>query len=526
MPIIQVPVTNNEEKIYYHEPNRRIRTIDLNTLSGASLADSNLLLLMQLAKGLTGNFDPLVNTYLGFKIATYTPNNISTNIGYVVKNDGSSDGVYTMPALTLTPNSGAWWGFYEIEFVQTTSDNVGLDFFDGVVGSFASSPTRKVFQLNIYENFNNTATFPTLTPGRVKWIEYKRSGASPADVIVSVNNLISKNQVSLSGFQTGDVKYSMKPGDGVDWVTCTGGVIPNTNIDLISFLREATINPTPLSFTALDSDSGLVRLTLPALTNLKNVRFGADPKYSCVSILSSTGSVSPVSSGVYRINNIVGNQITLQLAYSVAFAGATGTFDINPFANEDAAGGGARTPFPDFIRGQGATGDIDRLVNTYQDSQVENHTHSESLSVNSTITGTATGTTGAVNTLGGGVHRHNVFSNQSSSTPKLNTVPTPDKIPAVVDAPIGGDPSASYSMIAGGIEPTVGMTSMEKDPVSLNDAQGHLHGIPPLTITLNTASLGITTTSSLTIGSYGGNDPDNPNKTRPDNLSLYLLIKT
>lgn len=525
MPIIQVPVTNNEEKIYYHEPNRRIRTIDLNTLSGASLADSNLLLLMQLAKGLTGNFDPLVNTYLGFKIATYTPNNISTNIGYVVKNDGSSDGVYTMPALTLTPNSGAWWGFYEIEFVQTTSDNVGLDFFDGVVGSFASSPTRKVFQLNIYENFNNTATFPTLTPGRVKWIEYKRSGASPADVIVSVNNLISKNQVSLSGFQTGDVKYSMKPGDGVDWVTCTGGVIPNTNIDLISFLREATINPTPLSFTALDSDSGLVRLTLPALTNLKNVRFGGDPKYSCVSILSSTGSVSPVSSGVYRINNIVGNQITLQLAYSVAFAGATGTFDINPFANEDAAGGGARTPFPDFIRGQGATGDIDRLVNTYQDGQVETHIHNTNLSVNTAIAGTATGNLSGTTGLDGH-HRHHAVTNEDSGA-DITTGSTITNVIAAKSTALAPS-QQQYILTKGTIEPDIGMTSLPKDPVSLalqNGSGNHAHSING-TVNLDTSSLGINTTSSLTMNAYGGNDPDNPNKTRPDNLSLYLLIKT
>lgn len=521
MPIIQVPVTNNEEKIYYHEPNRRIRTIDLNTLSGASLADSNLLILMQLAKGLTGNFDPLVNTYLGFKIATYTPNNISTNIGYVVKNDGSSDGVYTMPALTLTPNSGAWWGFYEIEFVQTTSDNVGLDFFDGVVGSFASSPTRKVFQLNIYENFNNTATFPTLTPGRVKWIEYKRSGASPADVIVSVNNLISKNQVSLSGFQTGDVKYSMKPGDGVDWVTCTGGVIPNTNIDLISFLREVTINPTPLSFTGLDSDSGLVRLTLPALTNLKNVRFGGDPKYACVSILSSTGSVSPVSSGVYRINNIVGNQITLQLAYNVSFAGATGTFDINPFANEDAAGGGARTPFPDFIRGQGATGDINRLVNTYEDGQVENHTHTPNLSVNSSLTGVASGNLSG-NTLPAGYHQHNIFG-QITTNNLLFTAGTPGIQPVSLRYAPGGGDIAAYDMVTSPSTPDRGITS---DPI-IGGAPSPTH-VHPINgnVFLDISSLGINTNSSLTLDNYGGQDNDNPNQTRPDNLSLYLLIKT
>lgn len=522
MPIIQVPVTNNEEKIYYHEPNRRIRTIDLNTLSGASLADSNLLILMQLAKGLTGNFDPLVNTYLGFKISTYTPNNISTNIGYVVKNDGSSDGVYTMPALTLTPNSGAWWGFYELEFVQTTSDNVGLDFFDGVVGSFATSPTRKVFQLNVYENFNNTAVFPTLTPGRIKWIEYKRSGASPADVIVSVNNLITKNQASLSGFQTGDVKYSMKPGDGVEWVTCTGGVIPNTNIDLISFLREVTINPTPLTFTALDSDSGLVRLTLPALTNLKNVRFGADPKYACVSILSSTGSVSPVTSGVYRINNIVGNQITLQLAYSVAFAGATGTFDINPYANEDAAGGGARTPFPDFIRGQGATGDINRLVNTYQDGQLESHTHPATLSVNSSLTGSATGSVSG-NTGAGGYHQHNIFS-QIPTVQKLETAAVPGIQPTALRAIYSGADPSNYEIVTGGSTPDRGITS---DPVTgATAAPTHTHSLSGASFSMDTSGLGISTTSSLTINNYGGQDTDNPTQTRPDNLSLYLLIKT
>lgn len=523
MPIIQVPVTNNEEKIYYHEPNRRIRTIDLNTLSGASLADSNLLLLMQLSKGLTGNFDPMINTYLGFKISTYTPNNISTNIGYAVVNDGSFDGVYKMPALTLTPNSGAWWGFYEIEFVQTTSDNVGLDFFDGVVGSFASSPTRKVFQLNIYENFNNTATFPTLTPGRVKWIEYKRSGASPADVIVSVNNLISKNQVSLSGFQTGDVKHSMKPGDGVEWVTCNGGLVPNTNIDLISFLREVTINPAPLTFTAIDSDSGLVRLTLPALTNLKYVRFGADPKYSCVTILSSTGSVSPVSNGVYRINNIVGNQITLQLAYSVAFAGATGTFDINPYANEDAAGGGARTPFPDFIRGQGATGDINRLVNTYEDGQVESHTHPSTLSVTSALTGSATGNLSG-NTGAGGYHQHNIFSQvPNPGLQKLETAAAPEIQPVSLKALFSGVDPSNYEMVTGSSSPARGITS---DPVSgSTPTPTHTHTLSG-SVALDTSSLSIATNSSLTLNNYGGQDSDNPNQTRPDNLSLYLLIKT
>ena len=508
MPIQQISITDNEEKIYYHEPNRRIRTIDLNTLAGSSLQDSNLELLIKLTKGLTGNFDTATNTYLGFRIANYTTTTINTLTGNLISNDGINDGVYYLPPLNLVPNQSAWWGFYELELIQTTGDLQGLDFFDGTVGSYTNSPTRKIFRINVYENFNNTPNYPTLTPGRIKWIEYKRSGASPADSLVFVNNLITQNQPSIFGFKTGDPKYSMVLGDNVDWVTANGQVLPNNFVDLIAFLRSVTINTVPINFTSIDSASGLVRLTIPNSINLKNVRFGTDPRYSCVTILSSTGSITPVPNGVYRIQNIVGNQITLGLSYSANYAGASGTFDLSPYANEDDAGGGARTPFPDFIRGVNPIAnpnDILRQANTYQDGQVENHNHPNTITSTGSLTGSATGTVSGT-TGGSGLQILRI-----SATP----VNGGDQI--VAGNTGGGNTTAAQLQVAAYNAPN-------GDEANLYTPD-HSHSISG-TVSLNTGSLGVAVSTSLTLDPYGGQDTDNPNKTRPDNLGLYVLIKT
>ncbi|UMQ60559.1 hypothetical protein [Leptospira interrogans] len=129
--------------------------------------------------------------WLGGEISNFNTTTINTKKGGMLKDDE----IYFLESLTLQPTPQAFWGFYEIELVSLDSDLVDLQFFNISSNSSyqQSANTRKVFQLKIYENYNNTASFPTLTSGRIKWFEYKKDNAFGS--IISVNKIINSIKI-------------------------------------------------------------------------------------------------------------------------------------------------------------------------------------------------------------------------------------------------------------------------------------------------------------------------------------------
>lgn len=128
MPVEQITIPTPEDvKVYHHEQNRRITFETLNTLSGSSLEDSNLALMIKMSKAITGKFDA-GETYLGLKVTDYTTSQINTSPGMVV----TDTGIFKLPALNLSPNDSAFWGFYELELIEETGDNESIEFYDGL----------------------------------------------------------------------------------------------------------------------------------------------------------------------------------------------------------------------------------------------------------------------------------------------------------------------------------------------------------------------------------------------------------
>jgi hypothetical protein len=183
MPINEVTYTDEKVKIFHANQNSRLKFSDLNTVSGSSLDDSTLQLLIKLTRDLHGivNNDP---AFLGLRVLSYTntsPAQITSEKGAIV----TTDAIYRIPSLTLLPSADAFWGFYELELVEVYGDNETQDVFDGLTLSYVNNPTRKIFSIRIYENYSTSASFPVVTPGRIRWIEYRKSSQGISGTIVT-----------------------------------------------------------------------------------------------------------------------------------------------------------------------------------------------------------------------------------------------------------------------------------------------------------------------------------------------------
>ncbi len=110
---------------------------------------------------------------IGGEIESFSPTGIVTRAGYIL----TQTAVYFLEALNLTPNENGYWGFYELELnAPVDADPVPLDFWDESTNTpySQSAAQRRAYRVRVYENYETTAAFPALTPGRIKWIEYKR----------------------------------------------------------------------------------------------------------------------------------------------------------------------------------------------------------------------------------------------------------------------------------------------------------------------------------------------------------------
>lgn len=447
---VEVVLTDSDVKVYLHEPNRVVNAVDINTISGASLPGSPLQMMLLLTRGLMGNFTNS-NSYMGFRALEYDNTSITTERGVII----TPDAIYQVEPLTLEPTDESHYGIYEIELVQENSDPQGKQFFDSVAETFNNAPsnTRKRFYARVFEKYNTTPDFPATTPGRIRWIEYRKQAAFQP--IIGISNYLSKEAIKTQGFPTGFIRQSFTPGDGVDWYTCDGQAIDSQYVDLIDHFRSIVATPEIDVDVVTDNGSGLCRLNFPVTVNLKNIKAFPDEKYACVEITDSSapGVYKP---GFYKVVGVdpAGGYIDVNLAFPSS--SMTGKITVNPFAIADNEGGGARTPFPTFLRNfnpEGDPNDTLRLPNTYQDGQIGEHQHDTSTAA----------------------HKHN-FATVEHGVSNGGSIIRVVSVPA---API------------------------------LYDRQTELGG-------------GGSGPTDLT----GGDDPDNLAVTRPENMAVFLLVKT
>jgi hypothetical protein len=492
MAIIEIPIPNSNQKTYYHEPNQRLNSIDINRMSGAFNQESMLMSILMTLRGMNGTFGNTPQYQpLGFKITSYTTTQITIGQGVLV----SQEGIYFFEGASLTPTPEAYYGLYELEPEIVLENDVMKNFLDIVPQTFVQQlgPSRKVFRLKLYENYNITASFPTLTPGRLELINYKKDASNGS--IVQSSNVLGK-AIGVTGFGPGDIKATVTPADGINWLYCNGTNVPSAYTDLIDVLRDCRVNTSTINILSIvDNGSGLSRINITPM-NLKNIGMFLfpDKRHHCLEITSISNPVAYVI-GTYRIigvDTVGGSWIDINYAYP-SFS-ATGTCEIRPFSNADGDGGGARTPTLTYIKNHLQSGDpedVNRNLFTYQRSKNARHSHG---SVNLSITGSPA-LSGDVSS-GGSIINDIILGlsvGSETPTPPLGFISKPEP--------------RNHS------EPTNDFIHIYVRESEISSSLG-----------VNAGTLDVGGITDLAEGVVSDND--NPNVARPDNFTLWMQIKT
>jgi hypothetical protein len=199
MPVVTVTTPNSSRKKVIYNSNQRVNAKTVGAIPGLEddliLYPQSLAMLLRQLFGITSSD----RQFFGGDIASFSTSEIVTKEGAFL--DG--DNIYFVEALILTPTPAGFWGFYEIELEAVDSDNASLQFFDVATNTVSQQtvPTRKAYNIKVYENYNTTASFPTLTVGRIRWIDFKKNAAFGN--IIEVTKLL--NSVSLPNDKSGKV---------------------------------------------------------------------------------------------------------------------------------------------------------------------------------------------------------------------------------------------------------------------------------------------------------------------------------
>ena len=177
MTTVEIPSQDNEVKILYVEPLRKIESDDINTATGVNFEGSQLKIATLVARAILGK-DLTDTCYLGFKPPSFTSTEITVQRGVII----TEEAVFQIAPTTLTPTPEAHYGIYECEFVEEIVDEEARDFWNAATEEAdpAMSPTRKRFGIKVYEKYNTSASYPAVTPGRFELLRYQKLAAFQA----------------------------------------------------------------------------------------------------------------------------------------------------------------------------------------------------------------------------------------------------------------------------------------------------------------------------------------------------------
>lgn len=188
MSVIQVSTPNSYQKQVVYNVNQKLLAKTQGAVPG--LEDE----IREYPKTLAGLFKKAVKSdsgyaFIGLDTAAQNAGNLQTGKGFIMD---ASLNIYFLEQLVLVPAAEAFWGFYELELLVEDSDEVTLQFVNPntVPKTFYTQNafTKKKYSIKLYENYNTTASFPSITPGRIKWMEYKKT--APFGTITDSTNYL------------------------------------------------------------------------------------------------------------------------------------------------------------------------------------------------------------------------------------------------------------------------------------------------------------------------------------------------
>lgn len=217
--------------------------------------------------------------FFGLETVSNTTNTITTGKGYVID---ASFNIYYLENLVLATTGESYWGFFEIEFVEESSDEVTLEFVNPstVPKTYytQTAPTKKIYTIKVYENYNTSNSFPSVTAGRIKWLEYKKDAAFGS--ITETTNYLESDIVMASDIiddlTTGGAKKPLSAEQGKE---LSYSIIPIGAYIAI----DGNVEPDPTRFIKLTKDlDGVGGYNEGKLTGQSTVVTGEQTFYTAI----------------------------------------------------------------------------------------------------------------------------------------------------------------------------------------------------------------------------------------------------
>ncbi|TGM04843.1 hypothetical protein EHQ76_07305 [Leptospira barantonii] len=192
MPETQIPITNNEVKVYFQNPFQKLTAEDINRLSGA---ESNHSVIPALLSAILASIGRDEETAIGFETSLVNSNTIRVSSGILIR----TDSVYVVPELLLTPNANSLEGIFELELNSSLTDIKAVPLFNSATERFQPQPrpTRKTFSSLVFEQWSPVSGLPPVSNNRIGLLSYRKNSVNGA--LTNLTRLLSVYDPKLIG---------------------------------------------------------------------------------------------------------------------------------------------------------------------------------------------------------------------------------------------------------------------------------------------------------------------------------------
>ncbi len=165
---------STQKRVKYNA-NQRLNSKTIGSIYG--LEDDLVNLPESIIMTLRDLFDASITDKIlfGGTVLSFTSSVINTRRASLILNNN----IYSIEPLAITPTPAGYWGIIEIELEQIDSDSASLQFFDVSAGNKyqANATQRKSFNVKIFEKYDTSAAYPSVTAGRIEWLRFKKDAA-------------------------------------------------------------------------------------------------------------------------------------------------------------------------------------------------------------------------------------------------------------------------------------------------------------------------------------------------------------